>query len=129
MSDIRFADLKPNQQSQADRIVSSPWGGFLFQVIPRLIENIFSNKDGAPDKNSGATTQDPVSFSGTIPQHGEAKAYDRLAADKPGEELTPEATIWKLYVAEAEEADRELVEREHRNIDVMLVFVRISFIC
>ncbi|KAF8598583.1 hypothetical protein BDV93DRAFT_418139, partial [Ceratobasidium sp. AG-I] len=42
--------------------------------------------------------------------------------DKPGEELTPEATIWKLYVAEAEESDRELVEREHRNIDVMLVF-------
>ncbi|KAF8598581.1 hypothetical protein BDV93DRAFT_412962, partial [Ceratobasidium sp. AG-I] len=29
---------------------------------------------------------------------------------------------WKLYVAEAEEFDSELVEREHRNIDVMLVF-------
>ncbi|KAF8598586.1 hypothetical protein BDV93DRAFT_413822, partial [Ceratobasidium sp. AG-I] len=42
--------------------------------------------------------------------------------DKPGQELTPEATIWKLYVAEAEEFDGELVEREHRNIDVMLVF-------
>ena len=73
--------------------------------------------------------QEPVILSETFPRHGEAKAYDRLATDKPGEELTPEATIWKLYVAEAEEADRELVEREHRNIDVMLVFVRAPSIC
>ncbi|KAF8597968.1 hypothetical protein BDV93DRAFT_408509, partial [Ceratobasidium sp. AG-I] len=29
---------------------------------------------------------------------------------------------WKLYVAEAKEFDEEMVQGEHRNIDVMLVF-------
>ncbi|KAF8594032.1 hypothetical protein BDV93DRAFT_399525, partial [Ceratobasidium sp. AG-I] len=29
---------------------------------------------------------------------------------------------WKLYVSEAQNYDGELVERQHRNIDVMLVF-------
>ncbi|KAF8601062.1 hypothetical protein BDV93DRAFT_586835, partial [Ceratobasidium sp. AG-I] len=40
----------------------------------------------------------------------------------PGEELAAEATIWKLYKSEAQDYDGELVDRQHRNIDVMLVF-------
>ncbi|KAF8597966.1 hypothetical protein BDV93DRAFT_610082 [Ceratobasidium sp. AG-I] len=79
--------------------------------------------EGVSDKNvESGIRREEASPLGTYPQHREASAYDQLAADKPGEELTPEATIWKLYVAEAKEYDNELVEREHRNIDVMLVF-------
>ena len=82
----------------------------------------FANQEVRPNKESETT--ESANFSGTFPRLSEAKVYDRLAADKPGKELASEATIWKLYVAEAEEFDGELVEREHRNIDVMLVFVR-----
>ncbi|KAF8597971.1 hypothetical protein BDV93DRAFT_595538, partial [Ceratobasidium sp. AG-I] len=45
----------------------------------------------------------------------------RLAADKPGDELTSDSTIWKLYVSEAKEHDDELVSGKSRNLDMMLV--------
>ncbi|KAG8794572.1 hypothetical protein FRC12_023588 [Ceratobasidium sp. 428] len=48
--------------------------------------------------------------------------YDRLAADKPGEQLAPEGAIWKMYVDEAEEHDSELVDGKNRNLDMMLLF-------
>ncbi|KAG8694358.1 hypothetical protein FRC08_008544 [Ceratobasidium sp. 394] len=50
------------------------------------------------------------------------KPFDRLAADKPGEELAPDAGIWQLYVDEAKEHDNELVESKNKNLDVMLLF-------
>ncbi|QRV93011.1 regulator of telomere elongation helicase 1 [Ceratobasidium sp. AG-Ba] len=50
------------------------------------------------------------------------KPYERLAADKTGEELAPEGVIWQMYVDEAKEYDSELVEGENRNLDLMLVF-------
>ncbi|QRW11475.1 hypothetical protein RhiLY_10474 [Ceratobasidium sp. AG-Ba] len=50
------------------------------------------------------------------------KPFERLAAEKPGEELAPDAAIWQLYVEEAREHDRELVDGKNRNLDVMLVF-------
>ncbi|QRV96283.1 hypothetical protein RhiJN_24301 [Ceratobasidium sp. AG-Ba] len=48
--------------------------------------------------------------------------YERLAADKPGRELSPEGTIWQIYVEEAKEHDSELVEKENGNLDTMLLF-------
>ncbi|KAG9078769.1 hypothetical protein FRC06_008179, partial [Ceratobasidium sp. 370] len=48
--------------------------------------------------------------------------YERLAADKPGEELVPDAGVWQLYVEEANEHDNELVKGKNDNIDVMLLF-------
>ncbi|QRW11501.1 DNA-directed RNA polymerase subunit beta' [Ceratobasidium sp. AG-Ba] len=50
------------------------------------------------------------------------KPYDRLTADKPGEELAPDAGIWQLYVEEATEYDNELVREKNGNLDVMLLF-------
>ncbi|CAE6439803.1 unnamed protein product [Rhizoctonia solani] len=47
---------------------------------------------------------------------------DLLSADKPGEELSPDATVWKLYRDEAEEYDQELVKGRHASLDVLLLF-------
>ncbi|KAH7335680.1 hypothetical protein B0J17DRAFT_600427, partial [Rhizoctonia solani] len=47
---------------------------------------------------------------------------DPLSADKPGEELSHDATVWKLYRNEAEEYDQELVKGRHASLDVLLLF-------
>lgn len=46
-----------------------------------------------------------------------------MAADIPGEELAHDATIWKLYLEEAEEYDQELVKTQHASLDMLLLFV------
>ncbi|KAG9123089.1 hypothetical protein FRC07_000240 [Ceratobasidium sp. 392] len=50
------------------------------------------------------------------------KPYERIAAEKPGEELAPDAAIWEMYVEEAKEQDNELVNGKNRNLDQMLLF-------
>ncbi|CAE6473612.1 unnamed protein product [Rhizoctonia solani] len=47
---------------------------------------------------------------------------DPFSGDKPGEELSHDATIWKLYRNEAEEYDQELVKGRHASLDVLLLF-------
>ncbi|CAE6478882.1 unnamed protein product, partial [Rhizoctonia solani] len=47
---------------------------------------------------------------------------DPLSADKPGEEFSHDATVWKLYRNEAEEYDQELVKARHASLDVLLLF-------
>ena len=56
-----------------------------------------------------------------------SKATQRLAADKPGEELAPDAAIWCLYQDQSNEYDRELVDNKNRNLDMMLLFVSSVF--
>ncbi|CAE6437645.1 unnamed protein product [Rhizoctonia solani] len=48
--------------------------------------------------------------------------YDKLASDRIGEELNPNATIWKLYVDEAKEYDTELASERNENLNNMLLF-------
>jgi hypothetical protein len=48
---------------------------------------------------------------------------DPLASDRPGDELAPDAAIWKLYMSEAKEYDSELVKGRNDNLDTMLIFV------
>ncbi|KAG9077327.1 hypothetical protein FRC06_008979, partial [Ceratobasidium sp. 370] len=50
------------------------------------------------------------------------EAYERMAADKPGEEMAHDATIWKLYLEEAEEHDQELVRGRQASLDMLLLF-------
>ncbi|KAF8601216.1 hypothetical protein BDV93DRAFT_446164, partial [Ceratobasidium sp. AG-I] len=45
-----------------------------------------------------------------------------MAADKPGEELAHDATIWHLYLEEADEHDQELVKSRHGSLDMLLLF-------
>ncbi|KAG9082218.1 hypothetical protein FRC06_005164 [Ceratobasidium sp. 370] len=51
-----------------------------------------------------------------------APAYERMAADKPGEELAQDAAIWKSYLEEADEHDQELVKTRHSSLDMLLLF-------
>ncbi|KAG8765193.1 hypothetical protein FRC12_007638 [Ceratobasidium sp. 428] len=50
------------------------------------------------------------------------EAYERMAADKLGEELAPDATIWRLYLEEAYDHDQELVKGRHASLDMLLLF-------
>ncbi|KAF8604489.1 hypothetical protein BDV93DRAFT_491675 [Ceratobasidium sp. AG-I] len=59
--------------------------------------------------------QPPPGFSHPKPQ-------ERLATDKIGEELAPDAGIWKIYLDEAKEQDDELVDSKNKNLDMMLLF-------
>ncbi|KAG8715239.1 hypothetical protein FRC08_010803 [Ceratobasidium sp. 394] len=45
-----------------------------------------------------------------------------MSEDTLGEELAPDATIWKLYVEEATEQDQELANLQNKNLDLMLLF-------
>ena len=51
------------------------------------------------------------------------KPHERLAADKIGEELAPDAGIWQIYLDEAKEYDDELVTGRDENLNTMLLFV------
>jgi hypothetical protein len=48
---------------------------------------------------------------------------DPLENDKPGEELSPGATIWKMYAARAEKEDGWVSKYLNEDLDVMLIFV------
>ncbi|CAE6527366.1 unnamed protein product [Rhizoctonia solani] len=48
--------------------------------------------------------------------------YNKLASDKIGEELNPNATMWKLYREEAKEYDTEFTRERNGNLNNMLLF-------
>jgi hypothetical protein len=54
------------------------------------------------------------------------EAYEQMATDKPGQELSHDAAIWKLYLEEADEHDQELVKGRDASLDMLLLFVRFS---
>ncbi|CAE6496528.1 unnamed protein product [Rhizoctonia solani] len=48
--------------------------------------------------------------------------FEPMAADRFGEELAPDATIWSVYLEEAQEYDQELVQGRLRSLDTLLLF-------
>ncbi|KAG9125465.1 hypothetical protein FRC07_007485 [Ceratobasidium sp. 392] len=66
--------------------------------------------------------QSHIAYNQPVFANPHVKPFERLAADKPGEELAPGGVIWQMYVEEAKEYDSELVETENNNIDMMLLF-------
>ncbi|CAE6369889.1 unnamed protein product [Rhizoctonia solani] len=56
---------------------------------------------------------------------GPRSCHDKLAWDRIGEELNPDACIWRLYAEEAKELDAEMVQERNRNLDTMLLFAAI----
>ncbi|CAE6502686.1 unnamed protein product [Rhizoctonia solani] len=50
------------------------------------------------------------------------KVFEEMAAEKLGKEMTPDATIWELYVDEAKEYDEELVNTHQGSLDNLLLF-------
>ncbi|KAG8681348.1 hypothetical protein FRC09_017549 [Ceratobasidium sp. 395] len=85
------------------------------------------NPPPQPDPKLNNTQPDPAPAypinNQTLFSNPHLKPFERLAADKPGEELAPEGVIWQMYAEEAKEHDSELVESENNNLDMMLLFV------
>ncbi|CAE6471820.1 unnamed protein product [Rhizoctonia solani] len=50
------------------------------------------------------------------------RPFDQMGPDRFGEELAPDAAIWNIYLDEAQDRDRELVEGRQRSLDTLLLF-------
>ncbi|KAF8715244.1 embryonic skeletal system development, partial [Rhizoctonia solani] len=48
--------------------------------------------------------------------------YDKLGTDRIGEELNPDACIWRLYAEEAKDYDTGMAQERNKNLDTMLLF-------
>ncbi|KAG8682768.1 hypothetical protein FRC08_014736 [Ceratobasidium sp. 394] len=53
---------------------------------------------------------------------GGGRFIDNLLPDKPGDEMTKEARVWKTYVWETDRWDKELVGGRNSSLDVLLIF-------
>ncbi|KAG8773558.1 hypothetical protein FRC12_002466 [Ceratobasidium sp. 428] len=95
LSNLKFAGLKPLQNTEP--------GTAIAESSPPLIR---------PQTNINQTTSTRIGL----------EPYERIASEKPGEELAPNAAIWEMYVEEAREQDKELVDGKNRNLDQMLLF-------
>ncbi|QRV95209.1 transmembrane protein [Ceratobasidium sp. AG-Ba] len=73
------------------------------------------------DQINGSHTARPPSFRLGYDSKG-FDIYERMDLDKPGSELTPDATIWTLYVEEAAKYDKTLVEARQRTVNTFLLF-------
>ena len=62
---------------------------------------------------------------GSIDNHLVFREYAlKYPQDNEGEELAPNARVWKIYRDEAIEFDKDLLDEWHKTIDWMLIFVR-----
>ncbi|KAG8699112.1 hypothetical protein FRC09_006830, partial [Ceratobasidium sp. 395] len=73
-------------------------------------------------ENKPAPTQPRVSADESSCPSAGSKPCERLATDRPGKELAPNAAIWQIYVEEAKEHDSELVDGKNKNLDMLLLF-------
>ncbi|KAG8733768.1 hypothetical protein FRC10_012147 [Ceratobasidium sp. 414] len=82
----------------------------------------FENQPGrSPGEHQGATEHTlPGNPAGADIKRSEA--FERMATDKLGQELAHDATIWKLYLEEADDHDQELVKGRHASLDMLLLF-------
>ncbi|KAG9121745.1 hypothetical protein FRC07_002166, partial [Ceratobasidium sp. 392] len=110
LSRFKFAGLRPPRDLESN-VSRDP---------PQKAENTFptiepQNPRSPSAKSCTASHQSPSTAAGLKP-------YERIAAEKPGEELAPDAVIWEMYVEEAKEQDAELVGGKNGNLDQMLLF-------
>ncbi|CUA70029.1 E3 ubiquitin-protein ligase listerin [Rhizoctonia solani] len=78
-------------------------------------ENVTAKEKIGPRERIHATTGNPYEF-------GRPRVFDQMASDRFGEELAPDAAIWNIYLEEAQDRDRELVEGRQRSLDTLLLF-------
>ncbi|KAF8599635.1 hypothetical protein BDV93DRAFT_497429 [Ceratobasidium sp. AG-I] len=52
----------------------------------------------------------------------DTETKDPVSVDPPGEELNPDASVWRLYMLEAKDCDQELAKCRNANLDTMLIF-------
>ncbi|KAJ1301852.1 hypothetical protein OPQ81_009079 [Rhizoctonia solani] len=82
-----------------------------------------ANKVGSKSPDEKAIPQERVYAGKSVPyDFRRPRTFDQMASDRFGEELAPDAAIWNMYLDEAQEHDRELVEGRQRSLDTLLLF-------
>ncbi|KAG8688481.1 hypothetical protein FRC11_005375, partial [Ceratobasidium sp. 423] len=100
-TDLHFADHESAEPRRVDSYLSFGLLDTIHQTTPAIDPNHTGNQSKF---KPGEPFRDP------------------LSGDKPGEEFSRDATVWKLYRNEAEEYDQELVKGRHASLDVLLLF-------
>jgi hypothetical protein len=117
LSHLKFANLRAVPDPASKKDVSN-----LSAILHHVLRLNILCMQYKPWQDIGAKpnlTQLPTTSVSTA----KPKPHERLANDKPGEELAPDAGIWQLYLDEARDYDNELVEGKNKNLDTMLLFV------
>ncbi|KAG9093324.1 hypothetical protein FRC06_011566, partial [Ceratobasidium sp. 370] len=108
-----------NISSEQEKIPDITLGGFRF--THPLTRPDQSGDKKTSDEKPGPTEPIPPGNQ-FFPDFRRPEAYERMATDKPGEELAHDAALWKLYLEEADEHDQELVKGRHASLDMLLLF-------
>ncbi|KAG9089432.1 hypothetical protein FRC06_001550, partial [Ceratobasidium sp. 370] len=82
----------------------------------------FANQPGLSAVENQGTNEYTALGNPTGGDFKRSEAFERMATDKLGQELAQDATIWKLYLEEANEHDQELVKGRHASLDMLLLF-------
>ncbi|KAG8770952.1 hypothetical protein FRC12_003951 [Ceratobasidium sp. 428] len=104
-------------ETQEDKILEIRIGGFVFADQQPPLGQTHDKQAPAPNLQDNTRASHQAGFDFRRPE-----AYERMAADKIGQELAHDATIWKLYLEEADEHDQELVKGRHASLDMLLLF-------
>ncbi|KAG9121539.1 hypothetical protein FRC07_002455, partial [Ceratobasidium sp. 392] len=128
LSHLKFAGLKLPRDPDSDAAVSIRKASslklchfnFQYDLPAQVTENSSPAIEPPNPRSSSASPYTCVQQS--LPAASGLKPYERIAAEKPGEELAPDAAIWEMYVEEAKEQDNELVSGKNGNLDQMLLF-------
>ncbi|KAG8742683.1 hypothetical protein FRC10_001039 [Ceratobasidium sp. 414] len=116
LSNLKFAEHwtnDPTQRSGADLRFAEQES-----AEPRRIDT-FAPLSRTTETRPYGPQETPVP---TPPKFKYGDLKDGLSKDTPGCELSNDATVWKLYLDEAEEYDQELVKGRHASLDVLLLF-------
>ncbi|KAG9122668.1 hypothetical protein FRC07_000862 [Ceratobasidium sp. 392] len=124
---ITFLEKGPGMESLVDVLAHYLQGDYTEKpVLEKWLDDLV---DAATMASSAASSQEedvrPVTRFPAMQYPADFRrpeAYERMAADKPGEEMAPGGTIWKLYLEEAEDHDAELVKGHQGSLDMLLLF-------
>ncbi|EUC55386.1 transmembrane protein, putative, partial [Rhizoctonia solani AG-3 Rhs1AP] len=78
-------------------------------------ENPTAKEKRAPHESTYGGNSTPYDFR-------RPRVFDQMASDRLGEELAHDAAIWNIYLDEAQDQDRELVDGRQRSLDTLLLF-------
>ncbi|KEP47895.1 putative transmembrane protein [Rhizoctonia solani 123E] len=80
------------------------------------------NKDENPTAKEKVPHESMYGGNGTPYDFRRPRVFDQMASDRLGEELAHDAAIWNIYLDEAQDQDRELVDGRQRSLDTLLLF-------
>ncbi|KAH7345685.1 hypothetical protein B0J17DRAFT_764280 [Rhizoctonia solani] len=84
-------------------------------------DKIKDEANGNPQEKVHAGNQTSYAFR-------RSKAFDQMATDHFGEELSPQSAIWNIYLEEAQEYDEQLVKGRQQSLDTLLLFASPIFL-